>query len=233
MIGADVRQVEDNLAGLGLLERAPGERFDDATSAALGRLYVARGYDPPPDGGLPLSEYAVAPGERWTVLANDLRPGQAPMDPLVTVGSGTPSLHAATDRLSAARLRVGMPATVTTASGTYRGAVAEIRLPPDHATADAGPATVVVATDEALPASDVGGSGRAEVVIASTDSPVLVVPVTALRLDEAGADVVTVVGPDGGSASVRVDIGLVAGGAAAVLAAEPALEEGALVVVGG
>lgn len=230
--GDDVQQLEENLAALGLLGRQPGPVFDGATVEAVRAFYDVLGYSPPPDGVMPLSEYAFVPDGDWVVLDSDQRVGQAASDQLLRLGTAVPALHATAGAQQAARLREGMRATLTTLSGIRQARVTSIDVAPVDSDVE-GTATVVLAPESPLPATDVGGPGRAEVVVTETSSEALVVPLTALHR-AGGTDAVQVHEPMGSSRSVPVLVDLVAAGSAAVTPLEEgALEAGIEVIIGG
>lgn len=230
-VGRDVQQLEDGLVALGLLAGTPDTAFDAETATAVERLYREAGYEPPTGEVVPTAEIAFAPGQRWVVLSSDLQVGQSPTSPLLVVGPGSPALHASTDQQRAVRIREGMKARVVTASGERDGTVSSIQRVAGEAESDGLPPRVVITTDPELPAEEVGGSGRAEVHLDATEEPVLVVPVTALRRNTSDEDAVVVVHEDGARDWVRVDVVVVAGGAAAVESADPMLHEGAQVLI--
>jgi hypothetical protein len=211
--GVDVRQLEQTLQSMSLFGPEPDDSFDGLTSAAVAQLYAQRGYIAPPAGTLPLAEYAFVAGPRWVVLTSEQRLGQPVPMTLVGLGIGAPALAGVVTDAQAGLLRAGMPATLTTASGSAEAKV--LRVEPAVEGQEGRIVVISPAEDNPLPVSDIGGTGQAGIVLAESPEPVLVVPLMAV-VAVSGGDVVRVLGPQGQVAVVPVRVGLVSSGAAAI-----------------
>lgn len=256
MTGADVRQLERSLRGLGLRPGRVDGRFDAATGSALSRLYRRHRYAPLVADATDLAE--SRPAEAGMVSGASAQPGvQLPSDEVVFVPSGPL-------RVSELPSPVGAEADGPLARVTDSDVVVEGQLPVEQAGRvregarvlvdeptlgiDATGRVAAVAGRAGTKGADgfhvwfqvavakpppelVGSSVRLTVPIRSTRTAQLTVPVTAVSI-----------GPDGGSRVERwrdgavevlpVTTGLSADGYVSVTPEDGTLEVGDEVVVG-
>ncbi|MET7392916.1 peptidoglycan-binding domain-containing protein [Dactylosporangium sp. NPDC005572] len=214
--GADVLQLEQNLAALGVPPGTVDRHFTDATAAAIRRWQKARGLSTAQrTGDLPLGQVVFLPGA-LRVSSASVQPGQT-AGPGVQVLSATSTARVVRVALTAARqatvhagdpVKVTVPGLNTPVDGTVRevGTVATVVAQGDG---PPGPATVPMVITVTLPAG-APALDQAPVQVAITGARhenVLLVPVTALLAGEGGGYRVAVV--DGaGRRLVTVTTGL-------------------------
>jgi peptidoglycan hydrolase-like protein with peptidoglycan-binding domain len=201
--GADVRQLEENLAALGMRPGPVNAHLDAATVAAIRRWQAARGLPAAQrTGSLPLGQVVFLPGP--------VRVGQAAATAGASVGPGAAVLSGtSTTRVVAAdvttdqqqlvhvgdRVRVDLPRggpVDGTVTDIGRVAVREANAAPGTTDRPTVPVTVAVTLPEG-----VGDLDQAPVQIAITTARhpgVLLVPVTALLAKTGGGYQVRVVG---------------------------------------
>jgi peptidoglycan hydrolase-like protein with peptidoglycan-binding domain len=235
--GADVRQLEDNLAALGHLARSRVDSSWDArTTSAVKRWQKASGQSV--DGVVELGEVVFMPGPiRVTERPVDVG---TPLAPGAVVLSGTGDERVVTVDLAADRtglVKAGDQVTVELPDGTTAGAtVAEIGSVAKAANDQFGqPGTPTVRVRLALDdpkAAEAFTYAPVDVhIVRSRRDGVLAVPVNALLALLEGGYAVEVVEPDGTSQLVGVRTGIFQDGWVEVTPAGDGLAEGDLVAV--
>lgn len=243
-VGGDVTQLQRALAGLGLSTRPdPRGSFGNATSAALAALYRRAGYELPAEGGLPADEVVWLSSFPARVASVAAAVGSAPTPTSVVLSGGQLDVLATVPVADQALLRPAQPVEVfsETLSKSVKGSLLSISGKAPAGAVQAGVAAsdqsdtsvvyVVIRTATALGVDFQGQDVRVTVTGASSEKPVLVVPVTAISQRSDGTTTVSVV--DGTSTrSVPVRAGLVANGEVEVSDDSDSLKKGDLVVIG-
>ncbi|MDO5627313.1 MAG: peptidoglycan-binding protein [Mobilicoccus sp.] len=251
--GPDVRMLQEALHRLDMLDRVDGH-FGPATSRALERLYRRHGYGAPtreiaapaepvpadgttpptpPDTAPPAASttrtIVVAARSELTFLRN--LPHRLAARPPVGTRLGETLGSIDSDDITAAcngtRSREAAPGQTVAFPDGVTGHIASAPARTDADTVPTVPVTLSGATSDLAQGQSITG----EVVLAATAGPQLVVPVAAVG-GIGATGTVTVVG-EGGEHSVPVTVGVVADGFVEVTpAADAALAEGDLVVIG-
>jgi hypothetical protein len=206
--GADVRQLQEALERLGLLRRSPTGVFDDATSAAVRRLYTSAESTPMVEAAADGGEVVTLPAAELTYVhvlpatvhrAAPLGTELGDDDALLELAVGGLVVRAEVPDLDASGLEVGDEVVVTEerAGRTYQGTLAAIGEP--EALPESGllvrPVRVTLA--EQPPIESAGVGVRLDVQVAATDGEALVVPSAAVSTDERGRATVLVRSADG------------------------------------
>jgi peptidoglycan hydrolase-like protein with peptidoglycan-binding domain len=217
--GADVRQLEENLAVLGYDPGTVDQTFSAATAAAVKAWETDLGRTAP-DGEVSLGDvvFLTAPGD---VLGHEAAVGEplGPGAPVLSIGSEQRVVVAAVDATAAGGWAAGATVVLewsdtTTTEGTVIGTGRDV-------TDGQVELTVALGTDVGDRRS--GAAATATLVGARRDD-VVAVPVAAL-VDDEGEPAVRVVQPDGADAIVPVATGLVADGWVEITAGLEAGEE--------
>jgi peptidoglycan hydrolase-like protein with peptidoglycan-binding domain len=208
--GADVRQLEENLAALGYGDDLDVDESFTAHTAAAVEVWETDLGRATPDGVVTLGEvvFLTEPGD---VLGHDASVGDT-LDsgsPVMTIGSEQRTVVADVDATSAGGWTPGSTVDLewadgTTSQGTVVGTGRDV-------TDGEVELTVAIGGDDA--GADQRRSG-AEATVSLVDARrdgVLAVPVAAI-VDDAGSPAVRVAQPDGPDRIVPVQIGLVADG---------------------
>ncbi|MBB5833028.1 peptidoglycan hydrolase-like protein with peptidoglycan-binding domain [Brachybacterium aquaticum] len=208
--GEDVAQLQKGLEQAGY---SPGEldgELRSSTQRALEHLLRDAGY--PPDllydgsadegressasGGdsapllVPRSLFVVMTDLPVSIVDVGVSVGD-PLDEtstLMSVTNGPLVVTASISTVQAANVTEGQSVTFTVQDqdGELTGTVSGVESDPDNPDLS----SIFITPDTALPADAVGRDARAEVVTASTDGAVLVVPIGAVRSDSSGSDYV-------------------------------------------
>ncbi|MFK4728959.1 peptidoglycan-binding protein [Agromyces mediolanus] len=228
--GADVRQLEENLAALGFFDREPDEEFTSRTAAAIEDWQEALGLEE--TGAIELGRVVFSPGE-VRVRSLELAVGGA---------SGGAALG-----VSDTAREVTLDLDPTLASTAPVGGTVELRLPGGGTTtATVQSVGAPVERDDAMGGSSLklpvrlslddpaAASAFGEVKVTATFShvlaeDVLLVPVTALLALPGGGSAVDVVTPKG-LKRVEVELGSFASGLVEIVSGK--LEAGDRVAVG-
>jgi peptidoglycan hydrolase-like protein with peptidoglycan-binding domain len=228
--GADVRQLERNLAALGYGGFAVDGVFSAATTGAVRRWQSDVGL--PATGAVERHRVVFAPGA-VRVARRLVRPGAPATGDVLAYTGRTRIVTVAASRREAAWAAPGTRVTVDLAGGaSTRGRVTGVGpAPVESGAADGAPEDAVVITVGVPDQAALGSSGGGAVsmrYVARSRADVLTVPVHALlALAEGGYGLEVV---SGGTATVvAVEVGMFAGGRVEV--AGPGLVEGARVGV--
>ena len=209
--GADVTEVERNLAALGYTGVTVDRYYTAATAAAVWQWQHDNGLTP--TGVLTPAEVVLAPG-KLRVASLTAHLGDPATGPALTYTGTrrvvTVALDVALQRLA----RPGAPAAITLPDGsTVRGTIATVGAVATAGTSAADPATIAVTVTIARQAA-LGRLDLAPVVVKLTSARVnnvLTVPVAALvALADGGYGVQVVTGT--ASHYVRVQLGMFGGG---------------------
>lgn len=211
-VGADVRQLEQNLAAFGYRGFTVDTRYTSGTAAAVRKWQKALGLHP--TGRVELGRVAVAAGA-LRVTGHRAEVGAPASGPVLTYTGTTRVVTVALDAARQHLVRVGLRAEVTLADGrTVAGTVTQVGTvasraagqPPDATTVDV---TVTVADQAILGRLD-GAPADLNLVV-ERRAEVLTVPIGALVAEAEGEYAVLVVD---GTASrwVPVRTGMFAGG---------------------
>ncbi|GAB2474873.1 peptidoglycan-binding protein [Xylanimonas ulmi] len=230
--GADVRQLEENLAALGFLPRPPGERFDWRTRQAVRDWQRALGLAR--TGEFAAASAVVAATASVRVDQVTARLGDTGVSP-ATVGATTLHATANLTQAQARELAPGAPVTVTLRDGAHVEATLTTVDPGGLPTDDGGltPPQVTIGFDDPEAAALLAAVGPSPVRITTRDAgageaATLVVPATALLATPGGGYAVEVW--DGAAiTTVPVEIGLAADARVQILGGD--LAEGDLVVL--
>lgn len=256
MSGGDVRQLEEAMSALGLDPGAVDGTFDQATGAAISRLYADAGSAPVvaseevleavrplaadlvsgaragPGVQLPADEvvFVANPPVRVSELAIDV--GDEPADPLMTVTDAVVAIDSSVPIEEARLVRAGMPVVIDEPDLGIEetGVISSVAAGPGTNGVDGFHVYLEILVDDA-PEEIVGTSLRLTVPVESTSGAVLAVPVSALTLGADGSTRVEKV-TDTGTELVTVDPGLSADGYVEVAPLEGTLEAGDIVVIG-
>jgi peptidoglycan hydrolase-like protein with peptidoglycan-binding domain len=207
--GPDVRQLEESLVAWGFLKGAADEEFDARTTAAVKAWQKELG----------LPRTGVVEKGRVQFVTGSFVVGETSAKVGDQVGGDSP-LYATgrSDRIVTVDLPVGSPLAVV-------GAVVSIHLPDGRAepgqvsavgspqAADGGKTVVPVTVSFDVPdaAGDLDDANVSVDFVSETATDVLSVPVVALGASVDGGFVVDVVGEDGSTTPVTVEVGLFAG----------------------
>lgn len=220
--GADVRQLNENLAALGY-DVAQDDVFGRRTGAAVRKWQKDRGL--PVTGTITAQQVAFVDGDvRIASVPGHL--GEAAGGAVLEVTSTRRVVQAEVSERDAGQLVVGTPVRVRVngAGDAMPGEVADAEPEESDGTRSVVVTVSFEAGDRRLPeaaSAQVVAEGR-------TERDVLSVPVSALKASDGPGYAVDVVRPGGATKAVRVEVGLVADGRAAVTGA---LHEGDHVVV--
>jgi len=255
MSGTDVLAVQQALKEGGWLKSSPSGVMDWATSNALKALYRAAGYsapllssvtpqkpdpvtgampDPPARAGLPLADTTWIPAVGLPV-AHAAQVGQV-LDsdhPLVLLTTSPAVIMARADLLVASSFEVGAQVMVQVGSSAPTGST--VLTVSEFMTDGDGRAPGYDVTVSVPDGVDPAQAASVPVQITETSQPNtgLAVPLTAIRTDNQGSYVFTAA-PDGTSFDVRVGVTVTAqANGYAILADDPALPVGTLVVLSG
>jgi peptidoglycan hydrolase-like protein with peptidoglycan-binding domain len=246
--GRDVEQLQTALAALGLSIRDKRGVFGSSTQAAITRLYRDRGYPPPqgsPDGVfLPMGEVVFAGEEPVTVSQVKAGLGAESKGAVLVLAVGALAVRGLVRSTQSQLVQVGMPVTVLyeEAALSRPGKVAAIdAFQPGGGTDEAAekadeildgpghPLTVTCA--EPLPDELAGREVRVTIEIASSGTPVLSVPSSAVFATASGdTELIKVVG--GVQSRIEVTTGASAGGYVEIKESRGQLVEGDKVVIG-
>jgi len=204
--GQDVRQLEENLAALGLRGSTVDERFTSATAAAI-RSWQRR-LDRPATGRLPLGAVVFAPADAR--ILDSLVPlgGRVGAEPVLRIASTTRGVTAALPLGRAGQVRIGGEVEVTVPGGRrIAGTVTAIGAPVQEPGGPVNTIPMTVALRDPAAAGDLD-QVPVQVSIAVVERRgVLAVPVTALAAAAAGGYEIVVV--EGGRRAVPVRPGLI------------------------
>jgi hypothetical protein len=184
---------------------------------------------------LPLSEVVFLPSFPGRVEKLNASVGSEVKPPLMTVSSGdliiSAKVNPAQRNLVKERMKVQVLSDLN--GDTLEAEVTSVgELQKDESGERSHPLTVTP-KGQKIPEKLVGADLRLTVEAASTDSAVLVVPVTALYTSIDGQTAVQRRSPDGKSQQVPVTVGVTASGYASVTPLNGTLAEGEMVVIGG
>jgi peptidoglycan hydrolase-like protein with peptidoglycan-binding domain len=216
--GADVRQLEENLAALGYTGFTVDDEYTSATAAAVAKWQEDLGLTG--TGRVELGRVVFEPSDVRISAAAAAVGDQADGGPVVRVSGTARQVDMDVDVDDRGKMGVGMPATVelpggAKVPGTVRtiGATAEAPAEDDNQPGGGNKATIPVVVDVTDPAAAaVFDQAPVTVSVAARTAPdVLAVPVGALlALAEGGYGLEVVRG--GTSAVVAVDTGMFADG---------------------
>ncbi|MGI5245269.1 hypothetical protein [Dactylosporangium sp. CA-139066] len=233
--GTDVVQVQLALRRIGL-DASKSGTFDEATAAAVVKLYQNHGYPPPAGRGLSQASVLVLDRADRRVSRVGVHVGDVLEDPktvLFELDGKAATVEALAARDQQPLLHAGQSATVADdlAGTTAKATVSEVGAQP--ATADGAQGGFPVRLEFAGTPLDAsaGRSVRVTVQVTGEDVEVLAVPVTAVSSRADGTTFVTVV-RDGRSTDVTVVVGKIAGGWVEVQDGGTGLAAGDEVVVG-
>lgn len=256
--GPDVAQIQQALHGLGFSTgRDADGTLGSATESAIEKLYDKLGYALPETGGaamIPAAELLFLPELPATLTALSGQVGDVAAPPLVTARTGSLAVTGRLDLSQQQLVRTGMKASILSESTgqTATGTIAVIGPPTSAPTAGhvitigadgglsqdtSGPEfarylPLQIATDSPLPESLAGRDVRIEIETASTRSPVLVVPASAITTTTGNATQVTVIDSDGIATDVKVNVGASAAGYVQVTPTNRQLTADMLVAIG-
>lgn len=237
-VGADVRQIEANLAELGHRGFAVDDTYDWATAAAVRSWQASIGAEP--TGAVGRGAVVFGP-ERGRVDMVQAGAGEVvgPGAPVLDIAGTAQVVKVEADMDDRERLAVGTSVTVRLPEGgEIRGRVGRVttvQTGQEPTSGEEGGATepvveVEIALGENAPGELLGGP--VEVVVAVDERPdILLVPVTALLALAEGGYGLEVVAEDGTTSIVPVDTGLFAEGRVEVNS--PDIAEGTVVGVAG
>lgn len=254
--GADVRQLEEGLAGMGLDPGAVDGQFDATTEQAVSELYSAAGFDPVSvsseqlqelrtvEGELipgstsragvhvPADEVVFVPAAPIRVSELSLALGEAVEGVVGTVTDATIAIDSSVPVESAGLIAEGMKVLIDEPDLGIEatGVISRVAESPGTNGVDGFHVYFEVRVDDD-PTNVVNASVRLTIPIESTDQKVLVVPVSALTL---GADGSSRVQRDVGGTLEQVVVvpGLSAHGLVEVEPIDGELNPGDLVVIG-
>lgn len=238
--GEDVTQLQEALGRLGYYEGTPDGVYAASTETAVEQMYQSKGYEPRRDARkrivVPAAEVAFSSGSGRLITEISYAVGD-------TIAGDVPLLTLASERLevvaglppgTASRLVAGAPAVVTDAQGTSVAGLIESVA--DRPTADSGGLVkIVIEVDPADTDSEllILGDVRVAVDVVSTETPVLVVPVSAVYTTADGGTWVQEVADSRVLPPVEVALGLEADGLVEVTPADGgSLRAGESVLVG-
>jgi hypothetical protein len=208
--GADVRQLEENLAALGYGDDLDvDESFTADTAAALEAWETDLGRTTP-DGVVTLGEVAFLT-ERGDVLGHDASVGDTleAGSPVITIGSEQRTVVADVDTTEAAGWTPGSTVELEWADGTMsHGTVIGVGR---EVTDGEVELTVAIGGDDAGAGERRSGAEATVSLVDARRDGVLAVPVAAI-VDDGGSPAVRVARPDGPDRVVPVQTGLVADG---------------------
>jgi len=207
--GPDVRQLEESLVAWGFLKGAADEKFDARTAAAVKAWQKELG----------LPRTGVVEKGRIQFVTGSFVVGEVSAKVGDQVGGDSP-LYATgrTDRIVTVDLAVGSP--LARVDGVVSVDLPDGRSVPGHVSAVGSPRAadggktvvpVIIAFDAPDAAGDLTDAGVSVDFVSETATDVLSVPVVALGAAVDGGFVVDVVGEDGSTTAVPVEVGLFAG----------------------
>ncbi len=203
---------------------------EDLATAKQARFELERTTGPM----LPVSEYVFLPALPGRVEKTSARIGTDVTAPLLTLSSGTLVVRGSVNPGQRQLLKVGMPVEIESSlDGTKaHGVLASIgELAQDESGARSH-ALLVTADKTPIDKALLGADVRLAVQAASTDGPVLVVPVSAVYADATGRSVILRLATDGSQVRVPVEVGVSGDGYVAVEPLGGGLEAGDRVIVG-
>jgi hypothetical protein len=236
-VGADVGQLEGNLADLGHGGFAVDDTYDWATTAAVRAWQASIGAEP--TGVVARSAVVFGPARGQVDMARAAAGDVVgPGAPVLDIAGTAQVVNLEIDMDDRDRLAVGSAVTVRLPEGgEIRGTVgraAAVETGPEPTSEDGGPTEPIVQVEVTLrenaPAELLGAP--VEVVVAVDErADVLLVPVTALLAIAEGGYGLEVVADEGTTSIVPVDTGLFADGKVEV--SSPDIAEGTVVGVAG
>jgi hypothetical protein len=187
--GADVAQLQHDLASIGYSISDTSGTYGASTSAALSELYQHAGYAPPPSGpGLggdrkaprllvePQAEIVFVPKLPATVVATKEPLGKAIGSPAVTLTYGSVVVDATLTVAQGYLIEPGDPVTITAGSGRpLPGVVSAV-----HRSVQAPKATATITVRGVEASAHVGSQVTAAINAASSAARALAVPIGAL-----------------------------------------------------
>jgi peptidoglycan hydrolase-like protein with peptidoglycan-binding domain len=209
--GADVRQLEENLAALGYGDELEVDESFTADTAAAVEAWETDLGRVSPDGIVTLGEivFLTGPGD---VLGHDAAVGDTleAGSPVMTIGSEQRRVVADIDATEAAGWTPGSTVELewadgTTSQGTVVGTGREV-------TDGEVELTVAIGIDDAGADQRRSGAAATVTLVDARRDGVLAVPVAAIIVDDGGTPAVRVVSADGPDRVVPVQTGLVADG---------------------
>lgn len=247
--GPDIEQIQTALVRLGYLSSVDGV-MGHSTLRALNAMWSDRGYalpteevevaGAPTEEGpgmpkvvrrfwLPMAEMVVVPVLPAQVVKVNARFGvEAAIDlPALTLATGHPQLLAEATGMAAELLAVGQLVEIIDPSGGEARMATVAELMPG----EAGGTLVSVKPDDPFDASEVGRNLGMRIILASSEGPVLAVPISAITDAADGSSTVTVLNDNALPVTLAVTTGLRAAGWVELV--DPGgLEAGSQVVVG-
>lgn len=227
--GADVRQLEENLAALGFFDREPDEEFAASTAAAIEEWQESLGLEE--TGSIELGRIVFAP-EPIRVAEHNLVPGASAGAAVIAVTGTAKRVNVVIAPNLGPVAPVGTPVRITLPGGaTVPGTVTAVGAPVEQEDDQGGkklklPLTITLDDPAAADGlDDVGVNGE---LTAIRREDALLVPVTAL-LARAGGGFAVEVMAKGEVTTVPIELGLFADGLVEVTGGE--LEAGDEVVV--
>lgn len=255
--GPDVLQLQEALQALGHAVRPSGE-FTRATANAVRDLYRNAGYTAPTtsvivdqDGDsttdpvspvteelamLPRSEALYLPQLPAYVASTSVRRGAITTDqPALTLATGIPALVMIVSQAQAALIEPGARALVALDAGDVEASIVSVAESPRDPESPTSEFEVLATFETPVDVLLVGRNYPVTVTIASSNEPVLAVPVSAVYSHPDGSVFVQRLrsGEDGGELEeIGIDAGPVIGGFVEIRRPTAALEEGDEVMIG-
>lgn len=232
--GADVLQLERNLAALGFFDREPDEEFAGSTERAVKNWQESLGLEE--TGVVELGRIVFSPGDA-RIQAPKAAIGDASSAAIVSVTGANKEVLAFVDTAQQGLVAVDATLTVTLPGGVQSGGtVVAVGAPVerDGGNGKAMKIPVTVTLDDAAAAANLDNVSVTILLTQLRESDVLLVPVLALLAQPGGGFAVEVVAGDSakkgeGSTIVPVELGAFADGLVAVTGGK--LAEGDSVVV--
>jgi peptidoglycan hydrolase-like protein with peptidoglycan-binding domain len=236
--GADVAQLQDDLAALGFLSSDQSGVFGSSTMLAVRAFYRGAGYSLPalpggtpkhPDRVVPQAEVVFVPHLPAALLKSSLVLGQPVTNPALVLAEGQLRAVVSLTTAQGALVQVGDAATlyIPGPNGGATAVAARVRV-----VQGTGSGTVAVLKPRGqLGIALIGAHVTASIVIASTRAAALAVPVAAVYTAANGQTLVTVIG-HGRRVNLPVRVGAEIGGYVPVTPIGGQLAAGDQVVVG-
>ncbi|GAA2722330.1 hypothetical protein GCM10010439_14700 [Actinocorallia aurantiaca] len=258
--GPDVVQLQAALRSIGYSVADPRGELGPGTSTAIGRLYVDRGYTAVfteetrkcakpktvckpktvKRPYLPVGEVSYTSAFPVRVSAIRGKFGQRAEGVILQLATSDLRVRSSLSPADRDLVRVGRPVEIFSESAGrgVKGKISAIgELPSaaaslDEQAGETGPSGHPITVSGNIPQSLAGQDVRLTIIAGRTDSPVLVVPASALYGTTAGTSQVIKVGEGGGRERIDVTIGASSGGFMEVRPSGDVLREGDSVVIG-
>lgn len=226
--GPDIEQLESALAEIGLLVQSPDRVMDEETVEAISALHAKTGYER--DGTLERWQAVFLPSGVGFLDAPALAVGETLDDSVASVGSVALRAQVNLPPSIVDQLVSGLDAFLTAGDGEpiASGKLVEATLDPETLSGEL--LTVFVELDAPILRST-NESASLEIVLDETDGPVLTASAASVFSDVVGSGYYVVILEGELERRVTVEIGVVGPRRIEVTSNDPALTEGALLVL--